>query len=105
MRLLCLIPTAWLTDPVAPLPTVPYDCTPCTSDPTLTVMAADFGDRQAYEESWSHTPGVVLLPDIWDWHLPLPAAHPAARALGAKPGDTMGQLARALRATWPLFRH
>jgi hypothetical protein len=84
---------------------IPTDGTACPGDPTKNLLRVDFGRDYGAEASWRATPGVLFLPESFNWGtmtVPL-AAVPLFGSWGVLATDTMAQAAHKIRAAWPHF--
>jgi hypothetical protein len=135
LRYFCLLPSAWLpglggsgppvgptitrrvagldgqpvTETVTLLPGMPreaYEAVVTPGDASRAMMVVEHWDSAFNEDCWRATPGVVSLPDAWDWGRTVPpVAVTLFGPLGVVGTDTMAQAAQKIRAWWPRLRH
>ena len=111
MKLFCVVPATWVPGgggaPPDGLPAFQSFFTACPGDATRALMVVDFGEHHGAEDAWRATPGMIVLPELWEWgsRLVPPAAVTLFGAWGVLATDTMGQAALKIRAVWPHFRH
>jgi len=88
------------------MPSELWEALICPGDATRALLCVEHWASGAEEDQWRATPGVISLPDVWDWGKIVP---PLAVALfgpyGVTAADTMASAAAKIRAVWPRLRH